>query len=87
MSESPRLETDPRFPSGKWVGFWIQKHPPVGRQPTEPGAQDDRDLRSYLRPARDDFGRLADPIVQRRRRRHSLLRARSSACSSMMARA
>jgi hypothetical protein len=35
MSESPQLETDPRFPSGKWVGFWIQKHPPLGRHPTE----------------------------------------------------
>jgi hypothetical protein len=35
MSERPQPETDPRFPSGKWVGFWIQKHPPIGRQPTE----------------------------------------------------
>jgi hypothetical protein len=35
MSEKPQLETDPRFPSGRWIGFWIQKHPPVGRQSTE----------------------------------------------------
>jgi hypothetical protein len=25
-------ETDPRFPSGRWVGFFVQKHPPVGKQ-------------------------------------------------------
>ena len=24
------LETDPRFPSGRWVGFWLQR--PLGRQ-------------------------------------------------------
>jgi hypothetical protein len=28
-------ETDPRFPSGRWVGFWIQRYPPIGRHPTE----------------------------------------------------
>jgi hypothetical protein len=29
MSESkPHLETDPRFPSGRWIGFFLQKHPP-----------------------------------------------------------
>jgi hypothetical protein len=26
-----QVETDPRFPSGKWVGFWLQQHF-VGRQ-------------------------------------------------------
>src|SRR5262245_37593685 len=35
MSEQPQLETDPRFPSGRWVGFWIQKIMPPGRHPTE----------------------------------------------------
>jgi hypothetical protein len=35
MSERPQPESDPRFPSGKWIGFWIQKYPPVGRHPTE----------------------------------------------------
>ncbi len=35
MSEKLQLETDPRFPSGRWVGFWIQKHPPIGRHNTE----------------------------------------------------
>lgn len=25
------LETDPRFPSGKWTGFWLQRHY-IGRQ-------------------------------------------------------
>ena len=29
------LETDPRFPSGRWVGFWIQKQLPPGRFQTE----------------------------------------------------
>jgi hypothetical protein len=29
------FETDPRFPSGPWVGFWIQKHKPVGRHSME----------------------------------------------------
>ena len=27
----PGAETDPRFPSGRWVGFWLQRHMP-GRQ-------------------------------------------------------
>ena len=35
MSEKPQLETDPRFPSGRWVGFWTQKFPPVGKHSTE----------------------------------------------------
>jgi hypothetical protein len=29
------LETDPRFPSGPWVGFWLQKFFPRGRHATE----------------------------------------------------
>ena len=29
------LETDPRFPSGRWFGFWVQKHPPIGRHSME----------------------------------------------------
>jgi hypothetical protein len=36
MSETANpLETDPRFPSGRWVGFWIQKHCSPGRFETE----------------------------------------------------
>jgi hypothetical protein len=36
MSESPEnLETDPRFPSGRWRGFWVQKFEPVGRHEME----------------------------------------------------
>jgi hypothetical protein len=36
MIENPgQLETDPRFPSGRWVGFWIQRHLPPGRFQTE----------------------------------------------------
>ncbi len=32
MNPSPAdLETDPRFPSGKWVGFWTQSIPIPGR--------------------------------------------------------
>lgn len=35
MSEPPKpppdAETDPRFPSGKWVGFWTQKLPFVAK--------------------------------------------------------
>ena len=27
---TPGLETDPRFPSGPWTGFWVQTH--LGRQ-------------------------------------------------------
>jgi len=27
------LETDPRFPSGPWTGFWLQKAAYPGRQP------------------------------------------------------
>jgi len=35
-SEQPAdLETDPRFPSGRWAGFWIQKQLPPGRFQTE----------------------------------------------------
>jgi hypothetical protein len=29
------LESDPRFPSGPWTGFWVQKFPPLGRHGTE----------------------------------------------------
>jgi hypothetical protein len=29
------LETDPRFPSGPWVGFWLQRSPPIGRHMME----------------------------------------------------
>jgi hypothetical protein len=29
------LETDPRFPTGKWTGFFVQKRPPLGRQAME----------------------------------------------------
>jgi hypothetical protein len=29
-SSRPTAETDPRFPSGPWVGFWIQRE--LGRQ-------------------------------------------------------
>ncbi|GIW79670.1 MAG: hypothetical protein KatS3mg105_1477 [Gemmatales bacterium] len=25
MKKEPHLETDPRFPSGPWTGFWLQK--------------------------------------------------------------
>ena len=36
MSETAgQAETDPRFPSGRWVGFWVQEHVPPGRFPTE----------------------------------------------------
>jgi hypothetical protein len=37
MSTTPagELETDPRFPSGPWVGFFLQKLPPLGRQMME----------------------------------------------------
>jgi len=28
-------ETDPRFPSGPWEGFWIQKYEPRGKHQTE----------------------------------------------------
>ena len=36
MSENTGpLETDPRFPSGRWVGFWIQSQLPAGRFETE----------------------------------------------------
>ena len=27
----PQPETDPRFPSGRWIGFFVQKHPPPGK--------------------------------------------------------
>jgi hypothetical protein len=36
MTHRPdQLETDPRFPSGRWVGFWLQKQVPPGRFETE----------------------------------------------------
>jgi hypothetical protein len=34
-SEASVAETDPRFPSGKWGGFWIQKILQPGRWPQE----------------------------------------------------
>src|SRR5262245_31602227 len=34
-STGDSLETDPRFPSGAWVGYFLQKWPPLGRQPME----------------------------------------------------
>jgi hypothetical protein len=34
-TEQPEPETDPRFPSGRWIGFWIQSHTPAGRFQTE----------------------------------------------------
>lgn len=33
--KSPQLETDPRFPSGPWVGFFLQNYHPVGRHTME----------------------------------------------------
>ena len=35
MSRPVEPETDPRFPSGRWVGFFIQKYMPPGKHPTE----------------------------------------------------
>ena len=36
MSDSrPQPETDPRFPSGRWIGFFVQKHPPRGKHSME----------------------------------------------------
>jgi hypothetical protein len=38
MAQEPfpsELETDPRFPSGRWFGFWTQKHAPTGKHTTE----------------------------------------------------
>ena len=36
MSENAgQFETDPRFPSGRWVGFWIQGQSPPSRFQTE----------------------------------------------------
>src|SRR5438270_625711 len=37
MSDKPgaNLETDPRFPSGKWAGFFLQKHLRPGRYSME----------------------------------------------------
>jgi hypothetical protein len=36
MTPAPAdAETDPRFPSGKWVGFWTQKAPPPGKHRQE----------------------------------------------------
>jgi hypothetical protein len=34
MSSMKQPETDPRFPGGRWVGFWIQKVYPAGRHST-----------------------------------------------------
>jgi hypothetical protein len=35
MKPADDLETDARFPSGPWVGFFLQKFPPLGRQMME----------------------------------------------------
>jgi hypothetical protein len=35
MRPADGLETDARFPSGPWVGFFLQKFPPLGRQMME----------------------------------------------------
>jgi hypothetical protein len=35
VSQAPaadEMETDPRFPSGPWVGFFLQPYPPTGKQ-------------------------------------------------------
>ncbi len=34
-SNADAHETDPRFPSGAWVGYFLQKWPPLGRQAME----------------------------------------------------
>lgn len=34
-SAADGLETDPRFPSGPWTGFFVQKHVPPGKHRTE----------------------------------------------------
>lgn len=31
----PEVESDPRFPSGKWAGFFTQKYPPIGKHQME----------------------------------------------------
>jgi hypothetical protein len=33
--KAPEPETDPRFPSGPWIGFWIQKNFPAGKHSME----------------------------------------------------
>jgi len=33
--QAPQLETDPRFPSGPWVGFFQQAYFPVGKHTME----------------------------------------------------
>lgn len=35
MSDRRELETDPRFPSGRWIGFFVQKHLRPGKYPME----------------------------------------------------
>jgi hypothetical protein len=35
MNNKPELETDPRFPSGRWIGFFVQKQVAPGRHGTE----------------------------------------------------
>jgi len=32
---TPEVETDPRFPSGKWAGFFLMPHTGAKRHPTE----------------------------------------------------
>ena len=34
-AQPPEVETDSRFPSGPWVGFFVQKIPPLGRHMME----------------------------------------------------
>jgi hypothetical protein len=35
LTPNDDLESDARFPSGPWVGFWLQRLPPLGRQMME----------------------------------------------------
>ena len=35
QSAAPQFETDPRFPSGPWVGFYLMPHTRGKRHPTE----------------------------------------------------
>ncbi|MBY0232795.1 MAG: hypothetical protein K2W96_26230 [Gemmataceae bacterium] len=35
MGTAPATESDPRFPSGPWEGYWIQKEQPAGKHTTE----------------------------------------------------
>ena len=33
--QAPQIETDPRFPSGPWIGFFLQNYAPRGRHAME----------------------------------------------------